>query len=149
MENEEPKPADPRQKHKGWYEIGGKRMYLKSKWEINFAYYLEWLKGLGEILNWEYEPDKFWFDGIKSGVTNYTPDFKILHKKQIKYIDEKGERMSDIEYCEVKGFMDSKSLTKLKRMRIYHKHILIRIIDSSWFKDNAKKLRGIVPGWKK
>jgi hypothetical protein len=143
-ENKNQKQPDKRQKDKGWRTIGGKRHYFKSKWEVNYACYLEWLKQRGDIVDWEYEPDKFWFDKIKSGTTNYTPDFKVLHKRPVKYPDG---RISDIEYVEVKGFMDRKSATKIKRMGIYHKSVLLRVVDRTWFKDNNKVFRNIVPGW--
>lgn len=135
---------DPRQKNKRWLEIGGKTHFYKSKWESNYAFMLEWLKQRGEIIDWFYEPDKFWFDKIKSGVTNYTPDFKVIHKKPVKYPDG---RISEIEYVEVKGYMDAKSATKINRMRIYHKHILLRVVDHNWFKEQKKKLKGLIPGW--
>ncbi len=99
------KSPDPRQRHKGWREIGGKRHYFKSLWEANYARFLQWLKEQGKIENWQYEPDTFWFDKIKRGVNNYTPDFKITHLKPVKYIDG---RSSQFEYVEVKGYMDSK-----------------------------------------
>lgn len=145
MNNDEKAP-DPRHKNKGYREIGGKTHYFKSKWEANYAYYLEWLKQQGQIIEWEYEPDKFWFEKIKSGVTNYTPDFKIKHKKPVRYVDG---RTGLVEYAEVKGYMDNKSATKIKRMRIYHKDVLLRVIDATWFRENTKMLYGIVPGWEK
>ena len=138
------KTPDPRQENKGWREIGGKRCYFKSRWEANYAQYLQWLKDQGKILDWDYEPDKFWFEKIKSGVTNYTPDFRVKHIKPVKYPDG---RKSDIEYIEVKGFMDKKSATKLKRMRIYHEAILVRLVDKTWFGQNNKVFKNIIPGW--
>src|SRR4051812_46374772 len=53
---------------------------------------------------WEYEPDTFWFEKIKRGVRSYLPDF----------ID-----MNGTSYHEVKGWMDPKSVTKIKRMANY------------------------------
>lgn len=94
---------------KGWFEASnGKRYYLKSGWEMKYAEYLETLLKGKAIKYWEYEPDTFWFESIKRGVRSYTPDFKIT------FVDD------SVEYHEVKGWMDSKSKTKIKRMRIYH-----------------------------
>lgn len=104
-----------------WETIGGKRYYYKSHWEIRYAKYLEFLKIQGRIKDWEYEPDIFWFHKIKSGVRKYTPDFKIFN------LDE------SVEYHEVKGYMDSKSKTKIKRMKIYYPEIKLKVIDKSWF----------------
>ena len=81
---------------------------------------------------------------IKRGKNNYTPDFRVLNKKVIKYPDQ---RMSDREFIEVKGYMDAQSATKLKRMRIYHPEILLRLVDKTWFSQNNKVFRNIIPGW--
>ena len=146
MDEHKIKTPDPRQKHKGWREIGGKRCYFKSLWEANYARYLQWLKERGEIKDWAYEPKKFWFHAIKSGVTNYTPDFEITHNRVITY---PGGRKSDKEYVEVKGHMDKKSATKIKRMGIYHKDILLRVVDGGWFSRNNNTMRGLIPGWER
>lgn len=103
--------------HKGWAEFsGGKRYFLKSGWELKYAEYLEILLGGKAIKAWEYEPTTFWFEKIKRGVRSYTPDFKITH------LDD------SVEYHEVKGYMDSKSATKIKRMKIYYPDVSLTVI---------------------
>ena len=97
----------PRQKttwKSGWREIGGKRKYFRSRWEANYARYLEFLKQNKQVLDWAHEPEVFWFEGIKRGCVSYLPDFKVT------YID------NAVEYHEVKGWMDDRSKTKMKRM---------------------------------
>jgi hypothetical protein len=37
----------------GWREIGGYRKFYRSKWEANYARYLEWLRARGEITAWD------------------------------------------------------------------------------------------------
>lgn len=102
---------------KGWYTFpDDKRYFLKSSWELAYANYLESLKISGTILEWEYEVDTFWFEKIKRGVRSYTPDFKVTLPS------------GDVEYHEVKGYLDSRSKTKLNRMRIYH-NIKVKLID--------------------
>jgi hypothetical protein len=118
-----------------WRQIGDKRIFARSGWEANFGRYLEFLKQNGKIRDWEHEPDTFWFDKIKRGVRSYLPDFKVQHSNGM------------IEYFEVKGFMDSKSKTKIKRMEKYHSETKLTLIDGSWFKTNAPKLKGLIPGW--
>lgn len=88
--------------HSGTREDLG--IYVRSRWEANYARYLNWLKSLGEIRDWKYEPDTFEFADIKRGTRFYTPDFKITEKN--------GETV----YHEVKGWLDQRSATKLKRM---------------------------------
>lgn len=120
----------------GWREVGGRRIFFRSTWEANYGRYLEFLKTHKEISSWEHEPDTFWFDDIKRGVRSYLPDFSVTNKN------------SQLEYHEVKGYMDSRSKTKIKRMRIYYPDIKLVIIDSTWFKKNSI-LSGIVPGWER
>lgn len=83
---------------------GGKRPdldygYFRSKWEANFARYLTFTE-----TKFIYEHKTYWFDGIKSGTVNYTPDFYLLDEDEI---------------VEVKGQWDSKSKTKLRRFKKY------------------------------
>lgn len=101
----------------GWREIDDKRHYFRSRWEANYARYLQWLKLRGDILDWEYEPETFWFDKIKRGVRSYLPDFRVHELNGTKPLHE------------VKGWMDARSRTTLRRMAKYHpgeKIILIR-----------------------
>lgn len=121
--------------NKGWREIGNKRHYYKSSWEANIARYFEWLKKSENIAEWEYEPETFWFDGIKRGVCSYLPDFRVT------------EAGGDKTYYEVKGYMDSKSLTKLKRMRKYHPDIKLILIDKKQYEAIRKSVSKIIAGW--
>ena len=107
---------------KGWYTSGDRKYYLKSSWELSYAKYLDELLANGKIVEWEYEPDTFWFERIKRGIRSYTPDFKV------KYLS------GEVEYHEVKGYLDSKSKTKLNRMRIYHPEIKMKLVDRAVMK---------------
>lgn len=119
----------------GWHEIGGKRHYFRSHWEVNYAYYLEWLKGLSQITEWEYEPKTFWFESIRRGTRSYLPDFRVTEVSGIQ------------KYHEVKGWMDDRSVTKLKRMAKYYPDVPIVLIDSAAYRKLARQLAGLVPGW--
>ena len=123
--------------HAGWRTIGGQRHYFRSRWEANYAHTLQLYLEKGEIKQWEYEPETFWFEGIKRGVCSYKPDFRVT--------ENNGEQI----YHEVKGWMDKQSFTKLKRMKLYHPAIKIRVIDGKWFAANASKLRWIIKDWEK
>ena len=111
---------------KGWATIGGKRNYFRSSWELNFAHYLQFLKEKGEILGWEYEPETFWFENIRRGVRSYVPDFKVTEKND------------KIRYYEVKGYMDPKSKTKIKRMAKYYPEIELVVIDEDQYRSIMK-----------
>lgn len=119
----------------GWREIGGKRIFARSRWEANYGRYLEWLKQHQEISDWEHEPKTFWFEQIKRGSRSYLPDYRVV------YSDGREE------FHEVKGWMDSRSRTKLKRMRKYYPEISLVVKDGAWFKANNLKLSAIIPGW--
>ena len=120
-----------------WHEIGGKRKYYRSKWESNYAYYLESLKINGEIKDWTHESKVFWFEGIKRGCVSYLPDFHVIKNDESE------------EYHEVKGWMDAKSVTKIKRMAKYHPDVKLIVIDSKAYTALQKQVAETVPGWQK
>lgn len=108
--------------------------YVRSRWEANYARYLRFLKDKGEIHDWEYEPDIFVFHGEIRGSISYTPDFKVT------------ENNGRVVYHEVKGWMDSKSKTKLKRMKKHYPDVEIIII--AWKEYNAiSKYSGLIENW--
>ena len=113
---------------RGTYDINGKKIFFRSKWEANYALYLDFLIKQKQIKKWEYEPDVFVFEKIKFGTRSYRPDFKVFN------ID------GFIEYHEVKGYMDKKSKTKIKRMAKYYPIIKLAIIDKDVYKDIKIKL---------
>jgi len=120
----------------GWREIGGYRKYYRSRWEANYARYLEYLRERGEVVSWAHEPTTFWFEGIKRGVTNYLPDFHVT------YPGERGE-----EYHEVKGWMDAKSATKIKRMAKYHPNVKLVVVDKKIYTALEREFSKILQGW--
>ena len=120
--------------------LGGKRadlgnIYFRSTWEANYARYLNWLIVLRQIESWEYEPDTFEFSGIKRGSRFYTPDFKV-HAHD-----------GSVEYHEVKGYMDDRSATKLRRMGRYHPSIKVLVIGKDCYVSIARQVRRIIPHW--
>lgn len=118
-----------------WRNIGGQDKYYRSRWEANYARYLEHLKVNGYICNWEHEPETFWFYGIKRGCVSYLPDFRVTHNN------------GDVEYHEVKGWMDSRSKTKLKRMAKYHPDVTLILIDSKSYRALEKEMSSKIDGW--
>jgi len=111
---------------RGWFRVNGRRMFFKSKWKANYALYLAFLKKQRQIKNWQYEPDVFIFHKIQFGTRSYRPDFKVTNS------------FGDIEYHEVKGWMDAQSKTKLRRMAKYYPKIKIVLIDSTKMKELSK-----------
>jgi hypothetical protein len=118
-----------------WHEIGGTRKYYRSRWEANYAYYLQWLKERGEILDWKHEPKVFWFEGVKRGTVSYLPDFCVTEKDGSE------------AYHEVKGWMDDRSKTKIRRMAKYHPDVKLIVIDKKAYEALRKTVSKIVLGW--
>jgi len=106
----------------GYRHVGDRNIYFRSNWEYRYALYLQFLKEQGVIQEWEHEPKTFWFELIKRGVRSYLPDFKIIKDDGTHY------------WVEVKGYMDSKSKTKLKRFKKYYPEEQLFLADESWFK---------------
>lgn len=127
--------SNTRFKH-GWVDVGGRKIFVRSSWESNYAFYLEFQKNNGLILEWEYEPETFWFKGIKRGACSYLPDFRITTK-------------DGVEYHEVKGWLDDRSATKLRRMAKYHPSVKIVLIDSKRYSAINRIASSVVPGWSK
>jgi hypothetical protein len=119
----------------GWREVGGQRVYFRSRWEANYARYLEWLRVNGEIEKWEHEPHTFWFTGVKRGCVSYLPDFRVTRSS------------GGIEWHEVKGWMDARSKTVLKRMAKYHPREKLIVIDGKFYRAMCRQVAALVPGW--
>jgi predicted nuclease of restriction endonuclease-like RecB superfamily len=120
-------------KNARWLTFGeGKRYYLRSKYELKYAYYVEYLKRNGQIKEWFYEPDEFWFESIKRGVRSYKPDFKLIYND--------GREV----YVEAKGYWDSKSLTKIKRFKKYYPKLKILTVDTSFFSKHNEFLNHLL-----
>lgn len=119
----------------GWRVVGDRRKYFRSRWEANYARYLEWQRANHLIRDWDHECQTFWFDGVKRGCVAYLPDFKVTHND------------GGIEFHEVKGWMDPKSRTKLRRMGKYHPNVRLRVVDAKWYRANAGKLSKIIKEW--
>jgi hypothetical protein len=112
----------------GWYTINGKNIYFRSKWEANYSLYLDWLIKQKQIEKWEFEAEKFVFDKINFGTRSYLPDFKIWNLDGTTY------------FVEIKGYMDSKSKTKLKRMARFYPKIKIELVQAKEYNDLKRKV---------
>lgn len=107
---------------RGSYQTSKGEMYFRSKWEANYALYLDWLIRQGEIMDWEYEPlPRYDFIMYENGVPKvmglgYLPDFKVINNDDTFYL------------VEIKGY--KQGMLKLKRMKKYHPTIKIELVDS-------------------
>lgn len=119
----------------GWRTIAGRRIFFRSRWEANYARFLQLRQENGDILQWDHEPETFWFEGIKRGAVSYLPDFRVTL------------RSGAIEYHEVKGWMDDRSKTKIRRMAKYHPEVKLLVINGKAYREIERKLGGAINGW--
>ena len=98
--------------------VGSRKITFKSKAELSFAEHLEFLRESGQIQYWSYEPhgSTFWFERIRRGVRSYKADFLVVTNSR------------EVQWYEIKGYLDSRSVTKLKRMRKYYPDIRIVLV---------------------
>lgn len=113
---------------------GGKRsdlnnQYFRSAWEANIARYFNYLG-----IEWQYEPKIFIFENITRGSVSYTPDF-YLPKTD--------------EWIEVKGWMDGKSKTKLKRFEKQYpeEYKKLKLIQEKEYNEIKKKMSMFIKNW--
>lgn len=118
-----------------WRTIGEKTKFFRSRWEANYARYLELRKQNGEIKDWLHEPETFWFKDILRGTRSYLPDFKIIQNDDTHY------------WVEVKGQMDARSKTKLKRFKKYYPEERLELVDGKWFKEHFETISPLIPDW--
>jgi hypothetical protein len=117
---------------RGDYECSKGTVYFRSKWEANYALFLDFLVRNGNIEKWEYEADVFVFEEIKFGNRSYRPDFKVFNND------------GSIEYHEVKGHMNSSSKTKLKRMEKFFPDVKLTVIAQPQYNEIYKSFKKIL-----
>ena len=123
------KKNSPHDTEKSWLVIGGKRIYVRSKWERNVTKYLQWLKESKNIKDWHYEPERFMFDAIKRGNNSYLPDFKVI------------ENDGSHKWWEVKGRLTAGGKTKIIRFMKYYPKEKLVIIDEEAYRRLARDCR--------
>ena len=113
---------------------GGKRedldnIYFRSSWEANIARYYNFIG-----VKWEFEPKTFIFKDVTRGSVSYTPDFYL--PDQDKWI-------------EVKGWMDGKSKTKLKRFEKQYpeEYKKLQLITEKEYKEIKRKVSSFIKNW--
>ena len=112
-----------------------KGLFVRSAWEANIARICMWQKRTGMIYDWGFEDIEFEFP-VKRGTRFYIPDFSI--------IDKEGDSP---RYLEVKGYMDAKSKTKLKRMIKYYPDVVVEVVALPEMQRLKKRYSGIIPNW--
>jgi hypothetical protein len=109
--------------------------FFRSSWEANYARYLNWLISVGEVTSWEFECRTFLFEGQTRGVISYTPDFRVVMPD------------GSVQWHEVKGWMDDKSKSRLKKMAKFYPDETVVLIDSKVYHGIAKSVSRMIPNW--
>jgi len=104
---------------------------FRSGWEQNYAYYLEWLKKQGQIKDWEYEPERYYFittEGNRQRAfgNGYLPDFRVTNLDGTTYL------------IEIKG--RSQGMMKLRRMKRFYPDIKIELVDAKAYNELKRKV---------
>ena len=117
---------------RGDYENSKGTMYFRSKWEANYALVLDMLVKHNQIKSWEYEKKTFVFDKVEFGTRRYMPDFEVTRNDGTIY------------YVEVKGYMDGRSKTKLRRMKKYYPEVELILVEKDEYNAYKKQLGKIL-----
>lgn len=112
-------------------------IFVRSRWEANYARYLKFLQERADIAAWEYEPTTFRFDGVSRGPYTYKPDFKVIT----------GD--GSVQYHEVKGWMDSASRGKLKRFAKFYPQMTLVVIEQKAYRQIERALSSVIAHWER
>lgn len=108
----------------------GRQITFRSNWECNYSFYLEWLKKNKEIKEWEYEPERYYFDSKEGNMIirlgDYLPDFRVTRNDGTKYL------------VEIKG--KAQGMRKLQRMKKYHKDITVELVGKDEYNTLKKQI---------
>lgn len=104
-------------------------VFFRSAWEANIARYYNFIG-----VKWEFEPKTFIFHNITRGSVSYTPDF---------YLPEEDK------WVEVKGWMDGKSKTKLKRFKQQYpdEYNKLQLITEKEYNEIKRKVSNYIKNW--
>jgi hypothetical protein len=100
---------------------------FKSTMEYNVWLWLQWcLDNNPAFFSVKYEPERFHFRPNKWHCSSYVPDFKVITRKGMYYI-------------EVKGFMDFFDRVKLTLMKRDYPYIKMRVFDRKRYQEMKKR----------
>lgn len=124
-----PFQKNPYSRAKGGKRVDLNNMYFRSAWEANIARYYNFAG-----IKWEYEPKTFVFQNITRGSVSYTPDFYLPETDQ---------------WVEIKGWMDGKSKTKLKRFEKQYpeEYKKLIIIQEKEYNEIKRKVAPFIKEW--
>ena len=111
----------------GWHDVGGRRIYCRSRAEHHYAQLLEMQRRAGLITSWEHEPRAYLLPSRGGTVIRYLPDFEVVRIDGVAEIHE------------VKGWLDPASVAKLRAFAKAHPDVPLRVIGAAWPPPRRKK----------
>jgi hypothetical protein len=110
--------------------------FFRSRWEANYARFLNLAIQRGGVRSWTYEPHTFVFLRTEPTVRSYTPDFRVVLASGV------------VEWHEVKGWMDAKSKLRARMMREQFPDEMVRHVRQTFFKNCVRQgIAAQVSGW--
>lgn len=125
--------------HAGVAEDLGDGIEYRSSWERNIARYLRYIG-----VEAKYEPKRFYFPG-KAWSESYLPDWRLLVPKE-----SLPPGFSEV-YIELKGWLDKKSVRRLRNMRAHYgkRGILCILIDEEMYMRLEECYAGRIGSWER
>lgn len=119
----------------GWITVGGQTIFVRSSYEKNYTRFLQYRVEKEEIKGWEYEPETFYFEKIKRGCSSYKPDYRITNLDGSTF------------WIELKGHLDAKSKTKLKRFAKFFPNEKMVLVEKAEYLQLAAMFHRIITDW--
>lgn len=113
-------------------------VFFRSKWEANYARYLNLLVQMKVVETWGYEPETFVFDGGPVGCRSYRPDFIVKRRNVAAPV-----------YVEVKGWMDAKSKKKLALFKKHFPQHRLELVGEKEYDALTREWSSSIHGWEK
>jgi hypothetical protein len=131
----------------GEREVDGKKVRFASRMEFNYYLYLRWLKGHGEIRDFEYQPAAFdfrarakerpdlWKREWLPQKASYRPDFRVTEKD------------GSVEYVETVGMLRPGHKRNFKLLARLFPGVKLKVVTKVDYKEIERMAAKVVPGW--
>lgn len=113
---------------------------LRSRWEANYARFLNTCLESGSIVRWEYEWKRFRFPSQPSGRQSYLPDFAIWANTKEGEPDE---------YREIKGVFDARSKQASDLMALHYPDVKVCLVDEKEYRRMESWFGPVIKNWER
>lgn len=135
--------------YSGIREVDGKEIRFASRMEFNYYLYLAWLKKMGEIKDFEYQPEAFdfrrrakerpdlWKKEWLPSKGKYRPDFKVEEEKR------------GIYYIETVGMLRGDHKRNFRLLHQLFPEVKLEVVTTDHYRAIEKSVKAIIPGWER